>query len=127
MQWAAMNPKPPEDAVTGSAGVLATTTDPAATPGARAAAPGTRAASLHALQPGTRLHEFEITDPLGEGGFSIVYRAWDHSLERVVALKEYMPGSLASRDQDTRVHVRSAALQSTFDAGLRSFVNESKL
>jgi len=113
--------------VTGSAGVLATTTDPAASPGARAAAPSARAASLHALQTGTRLHEFEITDPLGEGGFSIVYRAWDHSLERVVALKEYMPGSLASRDQDTRVHVRSAALQSTFDAGLRSFVNESKL
>ena len=43
------------------------------------------------LPAGTRLDEFEILRPLGVGGFGIVYLAQDHSLEREVALKEYMP------------------------------------
>ena len=36
----------------------------------------------HSLPIGTRLGEFEITHRIGEGGFSVVYLAWDHSLER---------------------------------------------
>ena len=50
-----------------------------------------------ALPPGTRFGEFEILRVLGVGGFGIVYLAQDHSLEREVALKEYMPASLAAR------------------------------
>ena len=50
-----------------------------------------------ALPPGTRFGEFEIIRVLGVGGFGIVYLARDHSLEREVALKEYMPASLAAR------------------------------
>ena len=49
------------------------------------------------LPPGTRFGEFEILRVLGVGGFGIVYLAQDHSLEREVALKEYMPASLAAR------------------------------
>ena len=51
----------------------------------------------NALPIGTRLGEFEITGLLGEGGFGIVYLAYDSSLERSIALKEYMPSSLAAR------------------------------
>ena len=51
--------------------------------------------SHNALPMGTRLGEFEIVGLVGEGGFGIVYLAQDHSLERRVALKEYMPASLA--------------------------------
>ncbi|MDH4290404.1 MAG: serine/threonine protein kinase, partial [Aquincola sp.] len=47
-----------------------------------------------ALAAGTRVAEFEIRRVLGSGGFGIVYLAWDHALEREVALKEYMPGTL---------------------------------
>ncbi len=79
------------------------------------------------LPPGTRPASAELPGQVGEGGFSIVYEAWDHSLERRVALKEYMPSSLASRRERSQVHARSARHQETFQAGLKSFVNEGKL
>jgi serine/threonine protein kinase len=80
------------------------------------------------LPVGTRLAEFEITGFVGEGGFSIVYLAWDHSLERRVALKEYLPSSLAARNSATHtVAARSERHRETFDAGLKSFINEGKL
>ena len=81
----------------------------------------------HALAAGTLLGEFELQGKIGEGGFSIVYLAWDHSLERKVALKEYMPGSLAARRGPSLVAPRSERHRSTYEAGLRSFVNEAKL
>jgi serine/threonine protein kinase len=79
------------------------------------------------LPVGSRLAEFEITGFLGEGGFSLVYLAWDHSLERRVALKEYMPSSLAGRRGGTQVVMRSERHRDTFQAGLKSFINEGKL
>ncbi|MDG0836272.1 serine/threonine protein kinase, partial [Pelomonas saccharophila] len=81
----------------------------------------------HSLPVGTRLGEFEITHRIGEGGFSVVYLAWDHSLDRKVALKEYMPASIAVRGGKTQVGPRSERLRDTFDAGLKSFINEAKL
>ncbi len=82
-----------------------------------------------ALPAGTRLGEFELQRHLGDGGFSIVYLAWDHSLERAVALKEYLPAALATRvhtDQGHSVQPRSAHARETFDIGLRSFINEAR-
>ncbi len=83
--------------------------------------------SQNALPVGTRLGEFEIVGLVGEGGFGIVYLAHDHSLERKVALKEYMPSSLASRATDASVAVRSERHRETFEVGRRSFVNEARL
>lgn len=80
-----------------------------------------------ALPVGTRLGEFEIIGLIGIGGFGIVYLAQDHSLQRVVAIKEYMPASLASRSEGMTVSVRSARHVETFQAGLKSFVNEARL
>jgi serine/threonine protein kinase len=79
------------------------------------------------LPVGTRLGEFEITSLIGEGGFGIVYLAHDHSLQRRVALKEYMPSSLAQRDGGSQVRVKSARHKETFEAGLKSFINEARL
>jgi hypothetical protein len=79
------------------------------------------------LPPGTRLHEFEIDRVLGIGGFGIVYLARDLQLHRTVALKEYMPSSLAVRQPGNAVSVRSERHRETFELGLRSFVNEARL
>ena len=80
-----------------------------------------------ALPPGTRFGELEILRVLGIGGFGIVYLAQDHALERHVALKEYMPGSLAGRGKGQMVSLRSGAHTETYALGLRSFVNEARL
>ena len=91
---------------------------------ARSASPGEFADALPAA---TRLHEFEIVSVIGQGGFGIVYLAHDLTLDRRVAIKEYMPGALATRTQAMTVAVRSSRHTETFAAGLRSFVNEARL
>ena len=58
---------------------------------------GSADAGDSALQPGTRVHEFRILKLIGEGGFGIVYLAHDESLDRTIALKEYMPAQLSER------------------------------
>ncbi len=80
-----------------------------------------------ALPAGVRLAEFEIREVLGAGGFGIVYRAWDDALQRDVALKEYMPVSLAGRSSGERVTLRARANEEDFALGLQSFVNEARL
>ena len=97
-------------------------------PPASAPSPAPAAGTDHdALPPGTRFGEFEILRVLGVGGFGIVYLANDHSLEREVALKEYMPASLAARGAGPQITVRSSSFAETYAIGLRSFVNEARL
>ena len=79
------------------------------------------------LSIGTRLGEFEIRGLVGVGGFGIVYRAFDHDLEREVAIKEYMPGLLASRTVGGQVQARGRTHAETFEAGRRSFMLEAKM
>jgi serine/threonine protein kinase len=81
----------------------------------------------HALPNGVQLAEFEIIGLIGEGGFGIVYLAWDTQLRRNVALKEYIPSALASRVGGGQVSVKSERHEETFRAGLRSFINEARL
>ncbi len=93
--------------------------------------PGRRrmgAQASHVLPSGTRLRDYEITGLIGEGGFGIVYLAWDHSLQRQVAIKEYMPASMAARVAgSSAIVVKSERHLDTFRAGLKSFVNEARL
>jgi serine/threonine protein kinase len=108
-----------------------TVAQPAPAPGpqeaAAAAPPPLRQDSGNALPIGTYLDEFELRSVAGEGGFSIVYRAWDHSLNRQVAVKEYFPSGMVGRSGGTQVVVRSERHTEAFEAGLRSFVEEARL
>ncbi|MBO9646541.1 MAG: protein kinase [Pseudacidovorax sp.] len=79
------------------------------------------------LPIGSRLAEFELTRVVGQGGFGVVYEAWDTDLERVVAVKEYLPVSLSTRTGDGTVSPLSERTRETFDLGLRSFINEARL
>ncbi|WP_394779120.1 protein kinase [Undibacterium sp.] len=85
------------------------------------------AGSENCLPIGSRLGDFEITGIVGEGGFGIVYLAFDHSLRRTVAIKEYMPVALAGRGVDDSVLIRSTRHSDAFGAGLESYINEARL
>ncbi|WP_026437701.1 serine/threonine-protein kinase [Acidovorax sp. JHL-9] len=89
--------------------------------------PVSRVNHVDALTPGTRLAEFEILQLLGVGGFGMVYKAFDHSLHRAVAIKEYMPSALAGRSQGQSLWVRSSSDQQTYHTGLASFMGEARL
>jgi serine/threonine protein kinase len=88
---------------------------------------GRRAMDSCALSPGARVGEMQILRVIAVGGFGIVYLARDHSLDRDVALKEFMPSRLVGRKDGGRVAVRSVADAETFELSLESFVNEARL
>ena len=79
-----------------------------------------------ALAVGAQVDEFEIVRVLGVGGFGIVYLALDRVLLRYVAVKEYLPTSLAERHVGT-VSARSASQAETFNLGLEAFFNEARM
>ncbi len=89
--------------------------------------PDTEAIHQPPLPAGTRMGDFELRGVLGAGGFGIVYDAYDHSLSRRVAIKEYMPAFLAGRTSNGQITLLSQSNASTFEAGLRSFVEEARL
>lgn len=119
-----MSAPPPDDDVTGFDPTMSY--PPAAAPATPAVQPKS-VDTGNALPAGTYLGEFELLSVVGEGGFGIVYRAWDHSLKRQVAVKEYMPSSLAQRTSGMQVTVRSEKYNETFIAGLQSFVKEARM
>lgn len=84
-------------------------------------------AEHQALPPGTRIESFEMDSVLGVGGFGITYKAFDQSLQRTVAIKEYMPSGLATRGDDgSTVLPNSEANETTYAYGLRRFLDEAR-
>ncbi|SJZ37006.1 Putative peptidoglycan binding domain-containing protein [Enhydrobacter aerosaccus] len=78
------------------------------------------------LPPGTRLRSYEVLSVLGQGTFGITYRAHDTALERRVAIKEYLPVTLAVREKDGMVVPRSARLADEFIWGRDRFLEEAR-
>jgi serine/threonine protein kinase len=105
-----------------------TVTGPVARDGAASEFASSSSMSVHTLPEGTRIRDYQITGLIGEGGFGIVYLAFDVSLQRRVAIKEYLPSSMASRaNTSMAVVVKSTRHQETFALGLKSFLNEARL
>ena len=62
----------------------------------------------------------------GSGGFSVIYRAWDTSLDRVVAIKEYFQTRLMTRAPgETNVIVFSKG-QKEFRKEIDNFISEAR-
>jgi serine/threonine protein kinase/peptidoglycan hydrolase-like protein with peptidoglycan-binding domain len=79
-----------------------------------------------ALPAGSRLRSYEIVSVLGQGGFGITYRARDATLNRDVAIKEFLPTSLALREGDGTVVPRSTELAGEFRWARERFLEEAR-
>ena len=65
---------------------------------------------------------------LGRGGFGITYLGMDLQLNRKVAIKEYFPDGVVSRDPQTqRVTPFGGSMQQTFEDGARRAVREARV
>ena len=88
--------------------------------------------STRALPLGTILNgRYLLGKVLGEGGFGITYLAMDLNLEMPVAIKEYFPVGLASRDTSIEgstenVSVITGEKKKYYDYGIKSFASEAK-
>lgn len=88
--------------------------------------------STRALPLGTILNgKYFLGKVLGEGGFGITYLALDLSLEIPVAIKEYFPVGLVSRDTSIegsteKVSVITGEKKKYYEYGMKSFSSEAK-
>ena len=79
------------------------------------------------LAAGTRLEEFEIERELGAGGFGVTYLAHDTSLDRQVAIKEYLPQAWGTRWPDGGVGPRLATHAENYRRGRERFLEEARV
>jgi len=78
------------------------------------------------LPRGYGLQEYRIEKLLGVGGFGLTYLARDENLNLQVALKEYLPGEIASRSADQTIAPSSKETAESFSWGKRRFLDESR-
>ena len=80
-----------------------------------------------ALPQGTHIREFEFHRVLGQGGFGITYLGWNVALDISVAIKEYLPADLATREQDLSVVPQVPRAAADFQWGLERFLDEARI
>ncbi len=81
----------------------------------------------HQLPVGATLREqYRVGRVLGQGGFGITYLGWDMDLEVKVAIKEYFPTGLVSRESSTTSCVTCTAEKELFQTGRDRFMREAR-
>ena len=80
---------------------------------------------LHALAEGFRLDQYEFQGVLSSSEAGIKYFCLDHELGRRVAVMEYLPSTLATRQGGGAVVPQSSAAQRTFNELLEQFLEEA--
>lgn len=80
------------------------------------------------LADGYILGNYKILNILGEGGFGITYKAQHIHLGTIVAIKEYMPNSMAVRDRNNvDVTITNIVNKDDYNFGLDKFLDEAKV
>ncbi|MBR1471396.1 MAG: protein kinase [Lachnospiraceae bacterium] len=69
--------------------------------------------------------QYIIEKVLGQGGFGITYAAWDHKSDHRVAIKEFFPDSLATR-QNLTVVPFTGEREESFNYGKECFLQEAE-
>ena len=73
-----------------------------------------------------RLNAYLLERVLGRGGFGITYLARDTNLDKLVAIKEYLPVEVAKREADTTVRPRIDSQRDLYGWGLERFIVEAR-
>lgn len=90
--------------------------------------PGTPPKEAYHLYPGTILRgRYMVGTTVGFGGFGITYRAWDLTLDKKVAIKEFYPNGIVNRVPGQReVIVYSGNRADEFQNGKARFLAEAR-
>lgn len=83
---------------------------------------------IYYLSPGVILADrYEVGASIGGGGFGLTYKAWDHTLSKIVAVKEYYPTGLVNRvPGEKRVIVYSGRREKECRIGKLRFLEEAR-
>ncbi len=77
------------------------------------------------LEPGTRIGGYKVVRKVSAGGFGVVYLAVDAEGQQV-AVKEFLPSSLATRSPGELLPKVAPDKQSLYRLGLKSFFEEGR-
>ena len=86
--------------------------------------------NIHCLRPGTRLiGHYIIYDVLGQGGFGITYMGMDELHRTKVAIKEYFPQGIVTRNVDygDDVTITYVGQEANYLNGKQHFIDEARI
>ena len=86
--------------------------------------------NIHCLRPGTRLiGHYVIYSVLGQGGFGITYMGMDELHQTKVAIKEYFPQGIVTRNVDygDDVTITYVGQEANYLNGKQHFIDEAHI